>query len=180
MSAADVSRTGPGLVIVGLPAGSQRNAAIARFAARGYVPVPCEIAAGAGVDAALAVLTAAIDALRAVPAARGRVAIAGYDDGGAFAFLAVTRLGADGAAMFRPVGVGAFLSESPFARVPMSMHFDDGDARVPIAEVRKIKGALEGIGIIEIYRYDRWDHAAERAAEERAYEVLDAIGAASR
>ena len=179
MSTADVSRTGPGLVVIGLPPGAERAAAIDRFGARGYIAAPFDIDAAGNVDDALAALKTVLMTMRAVPAARGRVAVAGYGDAGVLAFLAVTRLAADGAALFRPIGIGAHLSESQFARVPMSMHFDDDDALVPIEEVRKIKGALEGIGIIEIYRYERWDANAETKAEERAYEVLDAIAASS-
>jgi dienelactone hydrolase len=177
MSGTDVSRTGPGLVVVGLPAGAERDAAIARFSARGYVAAPFDIDPDGDVDGALAALKTAMDILRAAPATRGRIAVAGYGDAGALAFLAVTRLAADGALIVRGAGIGALLAESKFARVPMSMHFDDTDVHVPTAEVRKIKGALEGIGIIEIYRYERWDDAAEMKAEERAYEVLDAINA---
>ena len=180
MSTADVSRTGPGLVVIGFPPGAERAAAIARFSARGYVATPFDRDPGTTLDETLAALATAMAALRDEPSARGRVAIAGFGDGGLFAFLAVTRLAADGAAMFRPAGIAAYLSESPFARVPMSMHFDDCDPRVPLEDVRKIKGALEGIGVIEIYRYECWDAAAERTAEERAYDVLDALAASSR
>lgn len=177
MRDAEASVRGPGLVVIGLPAGAEQAATVDRFRARGYAVVAFEPDAACDVDAALAALALHVEGLRTQLPAGGRVAVAGYGRAGVLAFLAVTRLGVDGAAVFRGSGIGAYLAESKFARVPMSMHFDDADANVPLVEVRKIKGALEGIGIIEIYRYERWDDAAAAHAEQRACEVLDGLRA---
>ena len=88
-----------GVVLVGLPPGSESTNGA--FAARGY-----------------AVLTAsrverAVNERAAMAALAGRrVAVVGYGSGGSDAFLALTRLGADGAAAFYGSGIGAYLSEA--------------------------------------------------------------------
>ena len=135
------------------------------------------VAAGAAIDETLARVKAALDASRLAGAP---VAVVGYGEGGRYAFLAATRLGADGAAAFRGSGISAHLDEARFARVPMSLHFADDDPRVPPADVRAIKGALEGIGTIDVYRYERWDAAAEAQAETRAFTMLSGVRATLR
>jgi dienelactone hydrolase len=171
MSSNEVSRTRPGVVLVGVN-GSVAPAVEARWSARGYPLM--RVDADADLTAGLARVAAAIAALRAASPPRA-VAVAGYGDGGRYAFLAVTRLGADAAAAFLGAGISAHLDEARFARVPMSLHFADDDAGVPPADVRAIKGALEGIGVIDVYRYAHWDGAAEAQAEARAFSVLDTL-----
>ena len=63
----------------------------------------------------------------------------------------------------------------------MSLHFGDADERVPFEEVRAIKGALEGFGTTEIYRYPGvghgfalpgdpgYDESAARDAQRRVF-----------
>lgn len=162
----------PGVVLTGLPA-TTAAAAEARWNAHGYAVMRVEVRAEAGIDAGLARIRAAMETLRAAGACR--IVVAGYGDGGRYAFLAVTRLGADGAAGLCGAGIGAHLDEARFARVPMSLHFADDDPHVAPAEVRAIKGALEGVGAIDVYRYPHWDAAAEAQAEGRAFEALDGL-----
>jgi carboxymethylenebutenolidase len=162
----------PGIVLIGAP-----RAAADRFARCGY-PV---LAAEPGIDA----VRAAIAALG--PACGERVAVAGYGAGGCSAYLAVTRLGAVAGIGFHPVGIGAHLSEASLVRVPLSLHFGDADERVPLAEVRAIKGALEGFATTEIYRYPGaaqgfaseddpgYEPAAAALAERRALAFLGAL-----
>ncbi len=105
---------------------------------------------------------------------------------GGYAFLALTRLGADAAAAFHGTGIG-YLDEAPAAKLPLSLHFGDGDERVPFEEVRAIKGALEGFATTEIYRYPGVGHGfamredtgfsefAALQAERRVFAFLDAL-----
>jgi dienelactone hydrolase len=176
MSSNEVSGARPGVVLVGLGV-TAAPVAEARWSARGYAVMRIDV--DADLAAGLARVAAAIAALRAAPEPRA-VAVAGYGAGGRYAFLAVTRLGADAAAAFRGAGISAHLDEARFARVPMSLHFADDDPGVPPADVRAIKGALEGVGVIDVYRYAHWDGAAEAQAEERAFSVLDSVKAPLR
>lgn len=161
-----------GVVLVGLPPGA--DATLEVFRAKGY-----EVLA---VEPGLENVRAAIDAL-----AGRRVAVVGYGSGGGDAFLAITRLGADGAAAFYGSGIGPYLSEAARAVKPLSLHFGDADRDVPFEEVRAIKGALEGFATTEIYRYPKvghgfalrgdpgYDEAAARDAERRVFSFLDAL-----
>jgi dienelactone hydrolase len=161
--------TAAGIVLICAP-----RSAAERFAQRGY-PV---LAADPGDDA----VRAAIAALG--PACGGRIAVVGYGAGGCSAYLAVTRLGAAAGIGFHPIGIGAHLREAGLVRAPLSLHFGDADARVPLAEVRAIKGALEGFATTEIYRYPAlaqgfalegdpaYDPAAAALAERRALAFL--------
>src|SRR5258708_23358726 len=88
----------------------------------------------------------------------GKIAVVGYGFGGRYAYLAVTRLGADGAAAFYGAGIGDYLGEASRAKLPLTFHFGDDDELVPIEEVRRIKGALEGFATTEIYRYPGVGH----------------------
>jgi dienelactone hydrolase len=160
-----------GLVLIGLDEAASAEAAIR------YTDLGCDVAGVAidpasSLDAHLARVAAALEAVRAPG---GRAGVAGYGDGGRYAFLAATRLGADVALAFAGRGIGAHLDESKFARVPMSLHFGDDDPLVPPAEVRKIASALQGIGVIDIYRYPAFDAAALVQAERRAGLVLEEI-----
>ena len=163
-----------GLVLVGCTAADMASWE-ARFAGRRFVISRVDVDAATGVDAGLAQMRSAMDAIRADALSGARVGVAGYRDGGRFAYLAATRLGADAAVAFLGAGIAAHLDEAHRARVPMSLHFSDDDPRVPIADIRAIKGALEGIGCIDIYRYQRFDAAARELAELRAMEVLAGV-----
>jgi carboxymethylenebutenolidase len=184
----DRTMTGPGIVLVGLiPGAAASRTTKERFAARGYRVVAVELADGHAVDDGLAAVRSAMDGLAVDPACNGRIAVAGYGAGGCLAFLAATRLGAAAAVAFHAIGIGSRLSEASLVRVPLSFHFGDDDERVPAAEVRSIKGALEGFATAEIYRYPGagqgfalagspgYHAAVAEQAERRAFEVLDRL-----
>jgi dienelactone hydrolase len=162
----------PGIVLAGAA-----PAAVARYAARGFA------------------VRVAAEGLESVRAALGgyavagieRVAVVGYGAGGCSAFLAVTRLGAAAAVAFHPLGIGAYLREAALVRAPLSLHLGDADERVPLEEVRAIKGALEGFATTEIYRYagagqgfaldgsPGYDATAAALAEQRACAFLAGV-----
>jgi dienelactone hydrolase len=175
---------GLGVVLVGLPAGSRTT--LERFVARGYDVLAVDVDEAAGVAGSLASVRRGMDALQE-HATAGKIAVVGYGYGGRYAFLALTRLGADAAAAFHGTGIGAHLDEAPAAKLPLSLHFGDDDDRVPFEEVRAIKGALEGFATTEIYRYPGvgqgfamredagFNEPAALAAERRVFAFLDAL-----
>jgi dienelactone hydrolase len=177
--------TGLGVVLVGLPAGSR--ATHERFVARGYDVLAVDIDAAADVDGGLTSVAWGMRALQEHSTA-AKIAVVGYGFGGRYAFLALTRLGADAAAAFHGSGIGAHLDEAAKAKLPLSLHFGDDDERVPFEEVRAIKGALEGFATTEIYRYPGagggfamhedagFNEPAALAAERRVFAFLDALG----
>jgi carboxymethylenebutenolidase len=178
--------TGPGIVLVGLTA-QAAQATVERYAARGYRVATVDLPPDGALDAGVAAVQAAMGALAAGAAGNGRIAVVGYGAGGAFAFLAATRLGAAAAAAFHGVGIGRLLNEASQVRVPLSFHFGDADETVPLAEVRAIKGALEGFATTEIYRYPDaaqgfalagspgYAPDAAAVAERRVFETLDRL-----
>jgi carboxymethylenebutenolidase len=175
---------GLGIVLVGLPAGS--GVTHERFVARGYDVLAVDVDDAAGVEGGLTAVARGMRALREHASAR-KIAVVGYGFGGRYAFLALTRLGADAAAAFHGSGIGAHLDEAPNAKLPLSLHFGDDDDRVPFEEVRAIKGALEGFATTEIYRYPGAGHGfamredagfnepAAHEAERRVFAFLDAL-----
>jgi carboxymethylenebutenolidase len=148
------------------------RAVIGRFAAHGYEVLPADVDASTELPDALAAVRAAMNALAPRVA---KIAVVGYGFGGRFAFLAVTRLGADAAGAVAGANIGAHLDESVRVKKPLTFHFADDDDAVPFAEVRAIKGALEGFGTTEIYRYPTFDAAALLQAERRIFAVLDGL-----
>ena len=172
MTSESQPRNALGVVLAGIPPGAPE---VERFAARGYDVLALELDEAAGVELNLQAVQTAMDALVARPAA-GPTAVVGYGAGGRYAYLALTRLGADGAAAIRGTDIGRHLDEASRAKKPLSLHFSDDDERVPFAEVRAIKGALEGFATTEIYRYPVYDATAAEQAERRVFAVLDGLG----
>jgi dienelactone hydrolase len=165
---------GTGVVLIGLT-GAGMGATLERIAARGYCTIAVDARDLSDVDGTLEDVRTAMEALRARADSNRKAAVVGYGLGGRYAYLAVTRAGADAGAAFRAIGMGSHLGEASKVRVPLSLHFADDDERVPLDEVRAIKGALEGFATTEIYRYPTWDEGAASEAERRAYEVLDRL-----
>jgi dienelactone hydrolase len=161
---------GLGVVLVGIPPGDRGT--IERYAEHGYDVLVAVVDPAADVDNSLAAVRAAMDALGS---RTERVAVVGYGAGGEYAFLAVTRLGAAAAGALRGAGIGRHLDESAHVKKPLTFHFADDDEAVPFTEVRAIKGALEGFGTTEIYRYPTLDADAMLQAERRVFAVLDGL-----
>jgi dienelactone hydrolase len=180
MSTQTQLRRGLGVVLAGVPAGA--NSTIDRFTARGYAVLVASVRPDDGVEQGLAAVRSAMAEL-----ATDKVAVAGYGFGGRYAYLAVTRLGADAGAVFYGADIGRHLDEAALAKKALTFHFGDADERVPFEEVRAIKGALEGFATTEIYRYPgvrhgfalvgdpNYDEAAALAAERRVFAILDRL-----
>jgi len=173
-----------GIVLAGLPPGDRATLDV--FAARGYDVVAAEVDGADDVERGLDAVRAGMNAL-AARAAGSKIAVVGYGFGGRYAYLAVTRLGADGAAAFYGANIGRHLDEAARATKPLTLHFGDADERVPFEEVRAIKGGLEGFATTEIYRYPGvghgfarrtdagYDETAALQAERRVFAVLDGL-----
>lgn len=129
-----------------------------------------------------------IDAVKALPECNGKVAVLGYCMGGRYAFLGLTRLGADAAVAFHGNNIDDHLDEASQLRDPkMSFHFGAEDPQIPMDTVKTIKGALEGFPQVMIYVYPTCKHgfaqiggrahdpAATELAERRAFEMLDGL-----
>ena len=172
------------MVLVGLRAGA--GGTLERFAARGYDVLAVDVGDEADVEGTLENVGWAMNVL-ATHLTSGKIAVVGYGFGGRYAFLALTRLGADAAAAFYGTGIGGHLNEAPVAKKPLSLHFADGDEQVPFEEVRAVKGALEGFATTEIYRYPNvghgfalrghsgYDEDAAAQAERRVFAFLDSV-----
>lgn len=173
-----------GVVLLGVPGGSRGTPDV--YAGRGYDVLIAQIDDVADVERGLESVRSAMQTL-AGRATTGKIAVVGYGAGGRYAYLAVTRLGADAGAAFHGTGIGAHLDEAARARQPLTLHFGDADARVPFEEVRAIKGALEGFATTEIYRYPGaghgfalrgdpgFDEVSAAQAERRVFAILDAL-----
>ncbi|HEY5349268.1 MAG TPA: dienelactone hydrolase family protein [Candidatus Lustribacter sp.] len=175
----------PGVLLVGVP--PEARATIERFTARAYRVGVAGVRPDMDVERGLEVVRSARNALAARAGSAAQIAVVGYGFGGRYAFLAVTRLGADAAAAFHGTGIGGHLEDAPRVKKPLTFHFGDADERVPLDEVRAIKGALEGFGTTEIYRYPGaqhgfaligapgYDEIAALQAERRVFAVLDRL-----
>src|SRR5580658_5986371 len=95
-----------GVVLVGVPGGS--HGTLELYAGRGYDVLPVDVGDGTDVERGLASVESALRTLAARTPA-GKLAVVGYGPGGRYAYLAVTRLGADGGAAFHGTGIEAHL-----------------------------------------------------------------------
>ncbi len=96
--------------------------------------------------------------VRAMAACSGKVAVFGYCFGGRFAYLAGTRLGADGAAAFHGVAIGQHLDEADKLSCPLTIHVGDEDPVVPMAEIEATKAAIGAKPGVEITVYPGVGH----------------------
>jgi carboxymethylenebutenolidase len=126
--------------------------------------------------------------LKSLPECNGKVAVLGFCMGGRYAFLSLTRLGADAAAAFHGNDIEKHLDEASKLRDPkMSFHFGEEDPQIPMDTVKLVKGGLEGFPGVMIYTYPgckhgfaqsnapAYDAAAAELAYRRAFEMLDGL-----
>jgi carboxymethylenebutenolidase len=183
--------------IFGLTAGFK--ASLDRFASEGFIVIAADPfwrtqpgpLASAEIDAAQARKNAIVEdrvlddlrctirALAALPEWNGKFGIFGYCFGGKYAFLGLTRLGADAAAAFHGTNIHTVLDEAGKVTAPFSFHYGENDHIVPLAQIDQIRAALAGKDG-EIYVYEGAAHSfalrddasyhseVARTAEDRA------------
>ncbi|HXP94829.1 MAG TPA: dienelactone hydrolase family protein [Candidatus Binatia bacterium] len=137
------------------------------------------------VDKGIADIKAIVDMLRSMKEYSGKFAVAGFCFGGRFTVLAATRLGAAAGVAFH--GTNIDVPEAEKVACPLSLHFGDDDAAVPMDEVEAIKAALKRNPKAEIFVYPgakhgfsspsrpAYDPEAARLSHERAMKVLSGM-----
>lgn len=90
--------------------------------------------------------------------ANGRACVFGYCFGGRYAFLSLTRLGADGAASFHGVDIGKHLDEAGRVRRPFQVHVGDQDHAIKGDEVEATRKALAGNPQARVFLYEGVQH----------------------
>ncbi|MBT5050705.1 MAG: dienelactone hydrolase family protein [Rhodospirillaceae bacterium] len=121
-----------------------------------------------------------INDLKARPNCNGKVGVLGFCFGGRYAHLSAARLGADAAAAFHGTKIGLHLDETPNITCPVSYHFGDQDASIPMEEVDSIRQAYAGHANAEIAVYEDCVHNFSTPGkagyvEEIAKESRDAV-----
>jgi carboxymethylenebutenolidase len=120
-----------------------------------------------------------LDALRARPELRGKVAALGYCLGGRLAMLAAARLDVDAAISYYGVNLEAHLGEAPVVKCPILFHFPEND-RYADANVReKVRAAFAAHDYFDFFVYRGADHAFSNP-DRPAYDRISAQIARSR
>jgi carboxymethylenebutenolidase len=103
-------------------------------------------------------LSAALAFARVHGNANGRACVFGYCFGGRFAFLSLTRCGADAAASFHGVKIGEHLDEADRIRNPLQVHVGTNDHAIKMDEVDATRKALAGNPVARVFVYDGVQH----------------------
>ena len=96
--------------------------------------------------------------IRSLPGFSGKVAVAGMCLGGMLAYLAAMRNDIDAAVGYYGVGIEKKLDRQALIRVPLQLHFGEGDPYVPAAAREAIVEALASNRLVEIHQYPGADH----------------------
>jgi carboxymethylenebutenolidase len=110
------------------------------------------------VEQGLKDIAAALAFARVHGNANGRACVFGYCFGGRFAFLSLTRLGADGAVSFHGVNIGEHLAEADRIRRPFQVHVGDEDHAIAMPEIDATRTALAGNPQARVFLYGGVQH----------------------
>ena len=127
-----------------------------------------EILAAFDMDQGAKDLGLALQALRQRPECTGKAGVVGFCVGGALAYLAATRLGADAAVSYYGKGIEERLAEGARLVCPLMLHFGGADRFIPEAVVDRIEQALAGKGNVQVFRYPGVDHGFN-SEDRKAY-----------
>ncbi|BBU28879.1 carboxymethylenebutenolidase [Burkholderia sp. THE68] len=109
-------------------------------------------------DAAVADVGAAANALRALPEVAGKVAAIGYCFGGRLAYLAAAQGSVDVAVAYYGGGIQNALDKADQVKVPMQFHYGELDAHIPADAVDAVRQKFAGRKDSALYVYPQADH----------------------
>jgi carboxymethylenebutenolidase len=128
---------------------------------------------------------AAIDTLRALPGANGKVGIVGFCLGGTIAYLAAARTDVDAAAGYYGSRIVEFLDDARTIGKPLLLHFGELDKAIPPDNRELVMGALAANptttcsvhpqakhAFANHLRPDRYDPPATRAADDATFALF--------
>lgn len=126
------------------------------------------------VDAGVADIQAALQALRAVPGCTGKVGTVGFCLGGLLAYLAATRTDVDASVGYYGVGIEQKLAEAPNIQKPLILHIATADTFVPPEAQAQVHTTLDHHPHVTLHDYVGQEHAFSRVNGEH----FDAAAAA--
>ena len=109
-------------------------------------------------DAAVADVGAAADALGALPEVTGKIAAIGYCFGGRLAYLAAAQGSVDLAVAYYGGGIQNALDKADQVKVPMQFHYGELDAHIPVSAVGEVRERFAGRNDAEVFVYPNADH----------------------
>jgi carboxymethylenebutenolidase len=128
---------------------------------------------------------AAIDTLRALPGANGKVGIVGFCLGGTIAYLAAARTDVDAAVGYYGSRIVEFLADARTIRNPLLLHFGELDKAIPPANRELVTAALAAnpATVSSVHaqakhafanhlRPDRYDPPATQAADDATFALF--------
>lgn len=138
-----------------------------------------ELYQGFNVDKGIEDLVAAMDHLRALPGASGKVGCQGYCLGGLLAYLMATRSTVDAAVGYYGVGIDGKLDEAKRIRGALMLHIAAADAFVDARAQAAIHAALDTNPHVTLHDYPGMDHAFTRPGGDH-YDAANAALANKR
>jgi carboxymethylenebutenolidase len=136
----------------------------------GYTPEDWQAAfgffQGFDPDKGIADIDATLSTLRQRPEFEGKVGVLGFCLGGKLAYLAACRCDIDAAVGYYGVGIQDHLDEAAGIKGRLVLHFAENDKFCPPVAREAIYAALQGRPNVELYLYQKVDHAFARPASE--------------
>ena len=138
------------------------------------------LAIGLDRDKAMSEIDAAAAFVRSHPRSNGRVGVAGFCLGGAFAFGCARQLGIEAAVPFYGVPMRVPLEEYASVRVPIQAHFARNDDWAKLGDAEAIQRTVRAAqGEMDLFVYDA-GHAFMRSHDKHVYDAASATLAWSR
>jgi carboxymethylenebutenolidase len=116
---------------------------------------------------------ATIQFARTSSGATGKVGVMGYCLGGLMTYLTAARVGADACVEYYGGGTQNHLQESGAIASPLMIHLGEDDEYIPPEAQDRIKQALVGHPMVQLFTYPGCDHAFARHSGEH-YDPLAA------